>query len=75
MRSRHYSPQISRALVCALYHEAKMRCVPMTRLTDTLLWDALANTAGLRIAEEQFSSLQRGTASRRCATRDSPSFA
>ena len=38
---RHYSPQIDRDLVSALYHEAKARGIPMTRLANRLLQAAL----------------------------------
>lgn len=51
---RYYSPRLGRQLVCALYHEARRRQQPMTRLADKLLASALRGTAGLRIAEEQF---------------------
>ncbi len=45
-RPQHYSPQISRLLVSALYHEAKRRKIPMTRLTDDLLQQSLQGTEG-----------------------------
>jgi pseudouridine-5'-phosphate glycosidase len=57
-RPQHYSPVISRFLVSVLYHEAKHRKIPMTKLTDDLLLKALRGTAGwttatnLRLAEE-----------------------
>lgn len=47
-RLRHYSPQLSRLVVSALYHEAKGRRIPMTRLADQLLHEALMGTAGWR---------------------------
>ena len=50
-KHRHYSPAISRFLVSALYHEAKARGVPMTKLTDHLLSQALRDTEGWRQAE------------------------
>jgi hypothetical protein len=34
---RHYSPRVCRFLVSVLYHEAKRRNIPMTKLTDELL--------------------------------------
>jgi len=55
---RYYSPRISRFLVSVLYHEAKRRGIPMTKLTDELLklqlvgsesWD---EAQGMRVAEE-----------------------
>ena len=36
-RRIHYSPRISRDVVCALFHEARQRRLPMTRLVDQLL--------------------------------------
>ena len=54
-RPRHYSPQLSRFMVSVLYHEAKRRRMPMTKLTDHLLRQALDGseswTQSLRIAE------------------------
>lgn len=58
MRSRHYSPQISRLLVCALYHEAKRQRKPMTRLADELLTAALQQTDGMTAARQQFAGAQ-----------------
>lgn len=54
MATRHYSPQISRVLVCALYHEAKRRRQPMTLLVDRLLTTAFEGTTALTIARAQF---------------------
>ena len=57
-QSRHYSPQLSRFLVSVLYHEAKHRKTPMTKLTDELLQKALCGSPGwiqatnLRLAED-----------------------
>ena len=52
-RPRHYVPCISRNLVCALYHEARHRRKPMTRLVDELLTAALRGTAGWQLAQVQ----------------------
>ena len=60
-RPRHYSPVISRFVVSVLYHEARHRRIPMTKLTDALLLKALRGTPGwqtatnLQIAEETSS--------------------
>ena len=43
-RFRHYSPQLSRFVVSVLYHEAKRRKIPMTKLTDELLRDSLSGS-------------------------------
>ena len=50
-RPKHYSPQISRFIVSVLYHEAKARQIPMTKLTDDLLRQALTDSHGWRQAE------------------------
>lgn len=50
-RPRHYSPQLSRFMVSVLYHEAKRRKMPMTKLTDHLLRQSLVNSDGWNQAE------------------------
>ncbi len=40
--SPHYSPKLQRDLISPLYHAAKARRIPMTRLASSLLRDALA---------------------------------
>ena len=52
-RQTHYVPCISRELVRALYHEARHRRKPMTRLVDELLSDALSGTIGWQIAHNE----------------------
>ena len=53
-----YSPQLRRDLVSRLYHRAKAEGMPMTRLANRLIDDALArpraadSTAALLVAEE-----------------------
>lgn len=49
-RPLHYSPTISRFVVSVLYHEAKQRGIPMTKLTDNLLRKALSGTIGWETA-------------------------
>lgn len=49
----HYSPQLSRLNVCALYHEAKTKGVPMTKLADELLAKALVDSESWTKAEQQ----------------------
>jgi hypothetical protein len=51
-RPKHYSPEIRRFLVSALYHEAKGRGVPMTVLANQILQSGLAGTEGWKKAEE-----------------------
>jgi alkylated DNA nucleotide flippase Atl1 len=67
-RTRHYSPQLSRLVVSALYHEARSRKVPMTRLADSLLRQSLAGSTGwqqaqsLRVAEDSTTTPQQSSA-------------
>ena len=49
---RHYSPKISRFLVSVLYHEARRRNIPMTKLTDELLRQQLAGSESWEMAQE-----------------------
>jgi len=51
-RPRHYSPVISRFLVSALYHEAQRQRIPMTKLVDNLLRQALTGSASWELAQE-----------------------
>ena len=50
-KPRHYSPQIARFMVSVLYHEAKARKLPMTKLTDEMLRQSLMNSEGWRQVE------------------------
>lgn len=57
-RPTHYTPALSRFTVSLLYHEARHRGIPMTRLADTLLRESLKGSPGwehattLRVAED-----------------------
>ncbi|CAN5152225.1 hypothetical protein BH23VER1_BH23VER1_32670 [soil metagenome] len=51
-KNRHYSPPIDRFLVSCLFHEARARRIPMTKLVDALLREALTGSAGWRAAAE-----------------------
>ena len=42
MRNRYYTPQLDRDLVTLLYHTARSRRVPMTRLASALVREGLA---------------------------------
>ena len=42
-----YSPVIDPQLIPALYHAAKSRQMPMPRLVDTLIFDALCHASDL----------------------------
>jgi hypothetical protein len=45
MRNRYYTPQLDRDLVTLLYHTARSRRAPMTRLASDLVRDGLARLA------------------------------
>jgi hypothetical protein len=53
---KHYSPQLSRALVSRLYHIAKAERMPMTKLVNRIIEQALENKTQIetpRVAENQ----------------------
>jgi hypothetical protein len=52
-KSRHYTPPLSRFIVCALYHEARQRRIPMTRLANDLVEAGLRDSAGWKEAQAQ----------------------
>ena len=56
-RAAHYSPAVDRQIVCALYHEAKLRRKPMTRLVNELLSAALEGSHGWQCALDQQRSI------------------
>jgi len=58
-RARHYSPALERFLVSVLYHEARHRNIPMTRLANDILKDALANSTGWQLATESLHRPER----------------
>ena len=49
-RPQHYSPTIERFLVSVLYHEARHRKIPMTRLANEILKNGLADSPGWQLA-------------------------
>ena len=51
-RFAHYSPPIRRELVRVLYHERIRRKIPMTRLVESILTDALKSTESWRMMED-----------------------
>ena len=59
-RSTHYTPPLSRFIVCALYHEARQRRIPMTQLANDLIELALKQTPGWRDAQAQQEAMQMG---------------
>ncbi|MGJ8644151.1 MAG: hypothetical protein ACSHX9_14985 [Luteolibacter sp.] len=59
-RPTHYSPVIRRDLVGLLYHEAKHRSMPMTKLVDQLLRKTLeANETTRSLGEPRKDYPQR----------------
>ena len=60
MRQKHNTPPLSRFLVCALYHEARQRKIPMTRLANDLIELALKETPGWKVAQAQQEAMQMG---------------
>jgi hypothetical protein len=63
-RFSHYSPPIRREIVRVLYHERVRRKIPMTRLVESILTDALRNTASWQMMEEPPSQEPTGQQSR-----------
>jgi hypothetical protein len=51
MPQKHYTPPLSRFLVCALHHQAKQRGIPMTRLANEIVQAGLKDSPGWRMAE------------------------
>ena len=51
-RPLYYSPQLARHLVPVLYHEAKHRQIPMTKLANELLSQQLVGGEGWRKVNE-----------------------
>jgi hypothetical protein len=50
-RSKYYSPALSRFIVSVLFHHAKAKKIPMTKLADDLLRQSLVNTDAWRLVE------------------------
>ena len=60
MPQKHYTPPLSRFIVCALYHEARQRRIPMTQLANDLIELALKETPGRKQAQVQQEAMQMG---------------
>jgi hypothetical protein len=58
-RPTSYSPAINPFLVSALYHEARRKGVPMTKLADELLKGALEGSEGWKLAQTDETSLAK----------------
>ena len=59
-RSTHYTPPLSRFIVCALYHEARQRRIPMTQLANDLVEVGLRESPGWKEAQAQQEAMQMG---------------
>lgn len=60
----HYSPSLDRFVVCALYHEAKTRGIPMTKLANELVTAGLRDSAGWQQAQRQLTAEEEEQSSR-----------
>ncbi len=60
MAQEHYTPPLSRFIVCALFHEAKARKIPMTRLANDLVAAGLKDSPGWKQAQAQKETMQMG---------------
>ena len=60
MPQKHYTPPLSRFIVCALYHQVKQLGIPMTQLANDLIESALKETPGWREAQAQQEAMQMG---------------
>jgi hypothetical protein len=58
MPQKHYTPPLSRFNVCALFHEAKQRGIPMTRLVNDLVETGLKESLGWKQAQKQMSEMR-----------------
>lgn len=54
--NKYYSPRLQRDLISSLYHAAKSRRVPMTRLASTLVREGLSRLGG---SEDRESTVVR----------------
>ena len=50
---RSYQPELHPLLIKGLYHEAKLRGVPMTKLLRSIVAEALEPTKGMQIARQE----------------------
>ncbi|MAS93081.1 MAG: hypothetical protein CMO55_07775 [Verrucomicrobiales bacterium] len=56
-QTTHYVPRISRPIVAALFHQAKIDRTNMVRLVNRLLEDSLRGTPGWQRAERDWPEL------------------
>jgi hypothetical protein len=60
MPRKHYTPPLSRFIVCAPYHEAKRLGILMTRLCNNLVEAGLKESHGWQQAEAQQEAMRMG---------------
>jgi len=58
MPEKHYTPPLSRFLVCALFHQAKVRSIPMTQLANEIMQAGLKDSPGWKQAQAQQEAMQ-----------------
>jgi hypothetical protein len=58
MPRKHYTPPLSRFLVCALFHQAKVRSIPMTQLANEIMQAGLKDSPGWKQAQAQQEAMQ-----------------
>jgi hypothetical protein len=54
VNTRYYSPRLERPLISPLYHVAKARHIPMTRLASSLVREGLERIAEATSSEAAF---------------------
>lgn len=64
-RPTYYSPAIDRFLISVLHHEARHRKIPMTKLTNDILRNGLAQSPGWQSALESMQPEPADLADRR----------
>jgi len=64
-RPTYYSPVIDRFLISVLYHEARHRKIPMTKLANEILKNGLAQSPGWQSALESMQPESPDLAERR----------
>ncbi len=57
-KASHYTPPLNRFNVCALFHEAKNRNIPMTQLANELIAAGLRQSDGWLKAEAQLKAMR-----------------
>ena len=60
MPRKHYTPPLSRFLVCALFQQAKVRSMPMTQLANEIMQAGLKETPGWKRAQAQQEAMRMG---------------